>query len=275
MGESLFSDGTTHPEGGTAVERRNRNILIGLIAAVIVAAVFSSFGLPLFAGPTATITLPTPVPTATQDPGQLEQAGGVRVAVTPDTVQSVIAVMDRLDSYSRTVTTTLEGSTASASVWVDGGWTRADMDLPSGLTVHTIVGEGQLWRWYDDGDRVLTWSADSSSVDVEGQRIPTYEDVLELETSSITAAGYEEKNGEVCVYVEVSVPELSQAERYWVSETTGLLWAAETVVGEETVWSMTANSPETPVSPDTSFALPDGTVLHTVGEAGQQEETAP
>ena len=49
-------------------------------------------------------------------------------------------------------------------------------------------------------------------MDIEGQRIPTYEDVLKLETDSITAAGYEEKNGEACVYVEVSVPELSQVE---------------------------------------------------------------
>ena len=42
------------------MERRNRNILVGLIGVVIVIAVFSSFGLPLFASPTPTIVLPTP-----------------------------------------------------------------------------------------------------------------------------------------------------------------------------------------------------------------------
>ena len=248
------------------MEGNNRNILIGLIAVVIALAVFSSFGLPLFAGPTATITLPTPLPRETKEPGSLEQTGGVRVEVTPQTVQSVISVMERLESYSRTVTTTLEGSSAVAWVWVDEGWTRADMDLPSGLLVHTIVGDGRLWRWYGTEQAVLSWEADSSSMDIEGQRIPTYEDVLKLETDSITAAGYEEKNGEACVYVEVSVPELSQVERYWVSESTGLLTAAETVVGEETVWTMTANAPEIPVSQSASFQLPDGTVLHTIGE---------
>lgn len=248
------------------MERNNRTVLVLLIAIVIAAAVFSSFGLPLFAGPTATITLPTPLPAETEDPGNLEQGGGARVEVTPDTVQNVIAVMDRLESYFRTVTVTLENVSATAQVWVDGEWTRADMDFPSGLTAHTIVGEGQLWRWYDSGQRVVTWAADSASVDVEGQRIPTYEDVLALETDSITAAGYEEKNGEACVYVEVSVPELSQTERYWVSESTGLLTAAETVVGEETVYTMTANAPEVPVPSTASFQLPDGTVLHTVGE---------
>ncbi len=249
------------------MERNNRTILVLLIAIVIAVAVFSSFGLPLFAGPTATITLPTPLPAETEDPGNMEQMGGTRVEVTPDTVQSVIAVMDRLTSYSRTVTTTLEGASATAYVWVDGDWTRADMDFPSGLTAHTIVGEGRVWRWYDSGQNVLSWPADGASVDVEGQRIPTYEDVLELETDSITAAGYEEKSGEACVYVEVTVPELSQVERYWVSESTGLLWAAETEAGGELVYSMAANAPEAPVSSAASFQLPDGTVLHTVGES--------
>lgn len=249
------------------MERNNRTILVLLIAIVIAVAVFSSFGLPLFAGPTATITLPTPVPAETEDPGPQDQLGGARVEVAPDTVQSVIAVMDRLESYSRTVATTLEGASATAQVWVDGDWTRADMDLPSGLTAHTIVGEGTLWRWYNGSESVASWTADSSSVDVEGQRIPTYEDVLELDTGSITAAGYEEKNGEACVYVEVSVPELDQVERYWVSESTGLLWAAETEAAGELVYTMTAGAPETPVPASASFALPDGTVLHTVGEA--------
>ena len=111
------------------MERNNRTVLVILIAIVIAVAVFSSFGLPLFAGPTPTITLPTPVPTGTQGPGDVEQMGGTRVEVTPATVQNVIAVMDRLESYSRAVTTTLEGVSATAYVWVDGDWTRADMEI--------------------------------------------------------------------------------------------------------------------------------------------------
>ncbi len=248
------------------MERNNRTILVILIAVVIVVAVFSSFGLPLFAAPTPTITLPTPVPAGTEEPGGEERPGSVRVEVTPGTVQSVIAVMSRLESYTRTVTTTLEGVSATAQVWVDEGWTRADMELPGHLSVHTIVGDGELWRWYGSSHAVTSWPADSSSVDVEGQRIPTYEDVLELETETITAAGYEEKNGEACIYVEVLVQELDQVERYWVSADNGLLTAAETVAGGELVYSMTAGAPESPAPASASFTLPDGTVLHTVGD---------
>lgn len=252
------------------MERNNRTLLVILIAIVITVAVISSFGLPLFAGPTPTITLPTPLPTGTEAPGGEEQPGGARVEVTPATVQSVIAVMDRMESYSRTVTTTLEGATVTTRVWVDGDWTRTDMDLPDHLTAHTIVGEGRVWRWYGSDRTVVTWTADPSSVDVEGQRIPTYEDVLELETEAITAAGYEEKNGEACIYVEVSVPELDQMERYWVSAATGLLTAAETAAGGEVVYTMAAGAPEGLVlSAASFFTLPDGTVLHAAGEAAQ------
>jgi len=247
------------------MERRNRNILVVLIAIVIAVAVFSSFGLSLFAGPTATITLPTPAPTGGEAPGETQQGGGVRVEVEPGTVQSVIAAMSRLESYSRTVTTTLEGASATAKVWVDGGWTRSELTLPSGRVAYTIVGDGTVWRWYDGDRTAASWSGDSASVDIEGQRIPTYEDVLELDKDSITAAGYEEKNGLACVYVEVAVPELEQRERYWVSADNGLLHAAETETAQGVVWSMAAGTAEIPVSDTASFALPDGTVLHTVG----------
>lgn len=248
------------------MEKQNRTALIILIAVVIVVAVFASFGLPFFANPTPSITLPTPVP-AGQDPVETgNQGGGARVRVTPDTVQSVIAALSRLESYSRQVTITLEGVTSTATVHVDGGWTRSTMDQPGGRVSVTVVGEGKVWRWYDGAGTVASWPADSLSADVDAQRIPTYEDVLALDKKNITSAGYEERNSSPCVYVEVSIPELEQTERYWVSADNGLLVAAETETGGEVVWSMTAGTPEVPVSPLAAFSLPDGTVLHRVGE---------
>lgn len=247
------------------MEKNNRTLLIVLTAAVIVVAVFASFGLPLFAGPTPTITLPTPAPTGESPVETGNQTTGERVEVTPDTVQSVIAALSRLESYTRVVTTTMEGTESVSWVNVDGGWTRSDMRTGAGAAVRTIVGDGRVWRWYDGSSSVASWPADSLSADLDTQRVPTYEDVLALDKSSITAAGYEEKDGQACVYVEVTVPRLSQVERYWVSADSGLLIAAENETGGEIVWSMTAGEPEVPVSSAVSFSLPDGTVLHTVG----------
>lgn len=247
------------------MERRNQNILIGLIGLVIVIAVFSSFGLALFTAPTPTITLPTAMPTETPGNGSIDQGEGTRVEITPATVQSTIEALSRIGSYYRTVTTSLEGAVNSAQVWVDGGWTRSDLRLSSGTTVHTLIGDDTVWRWYDDDPTVITWTAEEDTVDVESQRIPTYEDVLALDPATITSAGYGEQGGYLCIYVEVDVPELEQKERYWVSTENGLLVAAETEVNGSVVWSMTTTVPEIPVPADASFTLPDGSSLHQVG----------
>ena len=114
----------------------------------------------------------------------------------------------------------------------------------------------------------LSGPADGHSADLEGQRIPTYEDVLELEQDAIAAAGYEEKGGLACIYVETGEDALGYVEKYWVSVDSGLLVCAEQWKGEELTYRMTSYA----VSTDrtlfglTEFALPDGTVLHTVEE---------
>ena len=50
-----------------------------------------------------------------------------------------------------------------------------------------------------------------------------------------------------------------------VAEESGLLVAAETLEGENLLSSMSSYAVERPVPPDTSYELPDVTVLHTAG----------
>lgn len=97
-----------------------------------------------------------------------------------------------------------------------------------------------------------------------------YEDVLELPESEITDTGYEDYSGLECVFVEVKQEELNSSERYWISVSSGLLIAAERVKGDQLVYRMTALSIESPAPLSSSFALPDGTELHTVG--GEEAE---
>ena len=85
------------------MERDKRNLFVVLIAIVIVVAMASSFGLGLFGPDTAKIALPTPE--ASVSPGTDPAADGlVRVEVTPETVQNVIATLARPESYYREVT---------------------------------------------------------------------------------------------------------------------------------------------------------------------------
>lgn len=248
------------------MERKNRNIMVVLIALVIAVAVFSSFAVDFFSG-TPVITLPpvyaTPQPTPT---GQTSASGVVRVEVTPETVQNVIATLSRPSSYYREITVTYAGgSSIVSSQWVDGGWTKTDTSLPGGRVRHSLVGGGTLYWWYDSSREWLTAPADGHTADVDGARIPTYEDILEAEPSEILEADYETKDGLDCIYVSVSNWDSTSSARYWVSVESGLLTAAELTEDGQTVLSMTSTAAERPVTEGTVFALPDGTVLHKSG----------
>lgn len=240
------------------MEQKNRTILVIAIAITVLAAVFVSIGLPALTGRAPEVLLP--------DVNQEAVGEGknfLPVEVTPDTVQSVIASLSRPESYYRELTVRLfwKGGQSSdqVEIWADGGYVRTAITV-GGITQYRLVGEGKLRLWYA-GDK--TWQetqAGDVSADL-AQRIPTYEDVLNLEPSQITAAGYEEKNGKDCIFVEVEGPQDS-LDRYWIESATGLLCAAETYEGETKVYEMAESQLETPLEAGTVFSLPDGTVLH-------------
>ena len=70
-----------------------------------------------------------------------------------------------------------------------------------------------------------------------------------------------------CVYAETSEDVLGYLERYWVSTDTGLLVGYETVKEGTVVQRMSAQDSgmQSPLQ-EADFSLPDGTVLHVVGE---------
>lgn len=253
------------------MEDKKRTIMAVVIIAVVLLAVLYSFFLNLFA-PTPRLELANPDASQSLDPVAQDsgQSGGVVVEVTPQTVQSLIASLERYESYRRTVTVEyLAGGeslgTVTAQVWVDGGWIRTSATLSSGSVENAVVGDGTLWLWYDSGPKVYSGPADGNAADLT-QRLPTYEDVLALDKGDITAAGYEERDGQPCVYVETRTP-LDYSERYWVSVNSGLLVAAETEKGGEVVYTMSARDVVSPLDEtDGIFVLPGGKVLYAPGE---------
>ena len=188
------------------------------------------------------------------------------VEVTPQTVQSLIASLERYESYRRTVAVEYFSDgrsvgTVTAQVWADGGWTRTTAALSSGAVENAVVGEGTLWLWYDNGPKIYTGPAGEKAADLT-QRLPTYEDVLELNKQDITGAGYEERDGQPCVYVEAAGP-LGVVERWWVSVNSGLLVAAETEKDGQVVYTMRARDVVSPLDrTDGVFVLPDGEILY-------------
>ena len=252
------------------MEEKNRTILVIAIAITVFAAVFVSFGLPSLTGGTPKVTLPDISEGNVGTPGE----GYLPVEVTPETVQGVIATLARPESYYREATVTLSWSGGSSSdqvqIWADGGYVKTVI-ASAGTTQHRLVGKGKLYLWYA-GDR--TWketTAQADSADL-AQRIPTYEDVLALEVSDITASRYQRLDDKDCIYVEVSNGAINGTDRYWIETATGLLYMAETLEGDRAVYHMKETALETPVPGGTAFSLPDGTVLHEGSTVAVQEE---
>ena len=251
------------------MEDRKRTALAIVIIVVVLAAVLYSFSFNLFS-PTPELVLADPDADRSVEPSgeQSGDQGGLMVGVSTRTVQSLIASLTRYESYSRGVTVEYyDGGqlvgTVSAQVWSEVGWTRTDLTLSSGRVEHTIVGEGQLWLWYDRETAVYSGPAEGLSADLL-QRLPTYEDVLALDKDSITAAGYVERDGLPCVFVEAVMPGLNYVERYWISETSGLLMAAESEKDGALIYALFSHEVVSPMEQAAGiFTLPDGTQLYS------------
>lgn len=251
------------------MEQKNRLVIVVAIVALIVGAIFASFGRVLFAAKTPEVILPSGSAGEADPPGAVSQEQSYqRVEVTTQTVQGVVATLARPSSYFRTLTveTFWEGgsSTTQVQVWEDGGWSHSVQTLPSGAVRHDLTDGDTLYYWYDGAQQYQTAPADERSSDL-AQHIPTYETVLELDVDEIVSAGYEARGDIPCILVTVRREVVLQ--RFWVSVDSGLLISAETEEEGKVVYSMTAYSPvQAPCPSDAVFALPNGETLHTVGD---------
>lgn len=208
-------------------------------------------------------------------PEEIESSGEVhtgseneaidRIDIRPSTVQAAIATLSRPQEYSRTlrIERYYSGGSAveEAEVFVRGEWMRTDLTRPNGETRHVITGGGKSRIWYGSSRRWYEGAALLSAD--EEQSIPTYEDVLLLDTTSIALADYRMLDSKDCIYVATAADSGGYVERYWVSLEDGLLVAAEKSCGDEVVYRMAGLGVNTEIVKDDAFTLPDGTVLNT------------
>lgn len=186
------------------------------------------------------------------------------IEVTPETVQTAVATLERPDEYRRTVVVERfwqggSGSTQSV-VTVCGGWTRIDRVMPGGQIRHAVTDGTVTHIWYDLDKTVYTAVAGEISADHE-QVIPTYEDVLALDVDRIAAADYRMESERQCIYVETVEDADGYVRRFWVDLNSGLLAMAETLQYGETVYRMGAMQEEAVSDREQYFTLPDGTAL--------------
>ncbi|HIY32465.1 MAG TPA: hypothetical protein H9833_04370 [Candidatus Evtepia faecavium] len=250
------------------MDQKKRSLLVLAIAITVCAAVFVSIGVPALTGRAPEVTLPNVNQEAVE-----EDKAFLPVEVTPDTVQNVIASLSRPESYHRELTVSLfwsgGDSTEAVEIWADEGYVRTTI-ATGGAVQYRLVGDGKLRLWYA-GDQ--TWQeteAEDATADL-AQRIPTYEDVLDVDPQTISDAGYEEKNGSNCIFVAVK-RDGRVTDHYWISTDTGLLCAAETYESGRKVYEMGEDRFSAPLEEGMVFSLPDGTVLHESSAVAVPEE---
>lgn len=249
------------------MDKGHRTLLAILVAAVMAVALFSAFSINLF-HKTPEVILPSLAPLPSEDASDQTSGGDYeRVEVTADTVQQVVANLERPESYARTITAELLDETGGfgvtqATVTVDGGWTQTTLTLPDRRTQHTLIGEGKRYVWYGSERSWQEYDASERSADLS-QRLPTYEDVLTADKADVIAAQYALSEQLPCIYIAVAQEELGYVESYWVSVDTGLLVHAESSKDGAVFYRMSGYTVETPATPGLNFSLPDGTVLHT------------
>ena len=251
------------------MDQKNRARVAVLISVIVVAAVLGSFALTIFSAKTPAIVLPALHPDSSHSSTNDTSADETqRVEVTTSTVQAVIASLSRTGSYYRqmTVETFWEGGSGTTTIqtWVDDNYTYVRSVLPSGQLRYSLTPpDGTVYYWYGGSSAWRTAPAGSLSADLS-QRIPTYEDVLELDVRDIRTAGYSAYENHPCIYVETQQDDLGYLDRYWISVDSGLLVAAQTLKADTVVYSVNAAAPiQTPCPTDSVFTLPDGTSLHS------------
>lgn len=188
-----------------------------------------------------------------------------RVSIRPLTVQNAIAVLKRPIRYRRTVVIERYYSGGScietAEVFVDGSWTRVNVTKDGAENRHFISNGEVSYIWYGNSKSYYTGAA-ALSADEE-QSIPTYEDILKIDTQRIALADYRMLETKDCIYVETAADTAGYIERYWVCVSDGLLVAAEKICGEDVVYRMASMDADGEATMEDAFVLPDGTQLYT------------
>ena len=250
------------------MDRGKMGTVTVVITAVILLTVFAFIAYAALRQNQAQIVLPEenlPSDVLAQEGENGNERIVTKVEITPETVQNVIATLERPGAYSRTVTITTFWSGGSGAVtaetYVSGSFARMDAALPDGQIRHVVRTDAQTYIWYNSETDVYTAETGAFSEDDE-LWIPTYEDLLAVETADIVEADYESYQDVDCIYAATAEDADGYSTRYWIAVDNGLLVAAQRMQNGETVYRMEGLSVNLGEFGRPLFVLPDGTDLY-------------
>lgn len=236
---------------------KKQNII--LTAAIVLLVVIAAVIVLQWQGDTETpsISVPSPV---TESPGSDVDSSVNLNEVTTDTVQSLIALLSKPDSYSRKFTAYRywEGGEAKEEVTV---YQRNDqlrfIHAQNDRVKNTLIKEGTAYYWNDGSAGVKSVSFDKENLwqlDWYAGLI-TYEELLSLPVEDITDAAYESAEGENYIFVEYKHSE-KYLYRLYISVDKGLLMSAEVFEDGSLIYSLESDFTELTPPGDDVFVTP-------------------
>ena len=209
---------------------------------------------------TPAVHLSTPVPAEVSGGDDAQQTAAQALAVTPDTVQTVIATLHRAESYSRrlAVRDFWSGGSRSRSidVFARGGSVRLNIAVQGkSAEEYVLLRDGEKYLWYSDDSRVFRSTVRDGDEDAY-QSILTYEKVLSLPVSDILDAGYEDYEGTPCIFVRFRSTAQGYESVCWIDPAAGLLMGERCYDGETLIYSMDSSVPEISTPDEALFAVP-------------------
>ena len=204
-------------------------------------------------------TLPPAEPSASVAPEIA--SGDAVIAVTPETVQTVVATLRRIDSYSRTLTVrdfwSGGGRTRTLTVWCRGDSLRLRATAEGEAAEELLIRGAEKWIWYEDSDAVYHGASLPDDAD-KWQTLLTYEALLDAPAQDILDAGYTELSGMSCIFVRWRSGALGYVSECYIDPDTGLLMGERCYDGDTLIYSMDSSVPDITTPDESVFELPSG-----------------
>ena len=247
-----------------------RILVIAIVGVVLIASALGVMLLASYLGRDSEAVRLPDTPVAGEGPVEATPDELDRVEVTGDTVQAVVSMLRRPETYSRelVIESLWDGGQAvyDISVSVSGGVTSLRSVQQHSAEKRIIVTPDTLYIWY--AGESIPFAGDAGAVGDarrtadEWQMLVTYEDILGLNRDEIVDAGYTEYDGEDCVFAVYSSPLLGHTRTYYVSADLGLVIAAKEYDSAGTlIYQMAAGECLVGQADPAAFRLPDGTDL--------------
>lgn len=236
----------------------NRKLIYGLCA-LFIALIIAIVAIRVWGGSvdTPSIVIPSPSPEA----GDSELGGSAnRLEVSPETVRELLQHVDRSDVYSRgyQLFTYWDGGEAEArvNVWQKGELFRVKHNQ-NNVIKNILISGSDVHYWYEGSKSVYSASLSDTGDDVldDYARLITLEELMSLPDEDILRAGYDERDGESCIYVEYE-SDGNRVYRLYVSVNNGLLISAEVLENDSLIYLLRSVITESSIPSDDIFLLP-------------------